>query len=236
MLVASIDTHIMLLSVHTLGDYILVTDLIQSVSLLVYHPLEATLEFRSTEPSCNLGLAADFISSLGNCCMVADSKNALHLVRIMDTDEQDGIEPIELAAPPERMRVESTFCAGDVIHRLRRGQLLHQEARQTSAGELVFATMSGSVGVVALLSEQRFAFLEQLQTLLLQHVASVGNFSHKLFRHPAGSPGEHTFIDGDLISRFLELRPPLQNSVASALGTTAEELAAEIELFHQRLV
>lgn len=234
MLVTSIDTHIMLLSVQTLGDHLLVGDLIQSVSLLVYHPLEAKFELRATEPSCSLALATDFVSPLAQSCMVADSKQTLHLVRILDVDEVEGIELIEPAAPPERMRVESSFCAGEVIHRLRRGQLVRLEGRH-SAGELVFATMNGSIGVVAMLSEPRFTFLDHLQTLLLPHVTSVGNFSHRLYRHPAGSPGEHTFIDGDLIARFLELRPPLKERLAAEMGTTAEELAAEIELFHQRL-
>lgn len=236
MQVDAIDTHIMLLSAQTLGDYILVADLIQSVSLLVYHPLEAQFELRSTEPSCSLALATDFVSPLAQACMVADSKHMLHLVRIADADDAEGIEPIEpAAAAPERMRVESSFCVGEVIHRLRRGQLVRGEGRH-SAGEVVFGTMNGSVGVVASLSEKRFAFLEQLQALLLPLVPSLGNFSHKLYRHPPGCPGELSFIDGDLIARFLDLRPPLRERLASQMGTTAEELAAEIELFHQRLV
>ena len=236
MQVDSIDTHIMLLSVQTLGDNILVSDLIQSVSLLVYHPLEARFELRSTEPSCSLALATDFVSPLAQSCMIADSKHMLHLVRIADTDEADGVEPIEpMLAAPERMKVESSFCVGEAIHRLRRGQLVRGEGRH-SAGEVVYGTLNGSIGVVANLSEKRFAFLEQLQTLMLPLVPSVGSFSHKLYRHPPGAPSEHTFIDGDLIARFLDLRPALRERVAADMGTTAEELAAEIELFHQRLV
>ncbi len=55
-LTASVELHTMLLSVQTIGDYILVGDLIQGVSLVVYRSVEGMLELVSTEPVCNFVL------------------------------------------------------------------------------------------------------------------------------------------------------------------------------------
>ncbi len=156
----------------------------------------------------------------------------MHIIRLTETEE-DAEEAFD-SAMPCMLRLESSFCVGEQIQKIKRGNLVRNDARRANSN-VIFASTNGSIGVFAALSERRYTFFEQLQGQLHTRLNSAGNFSHRLFRHPPGLSEEPACIDGDLIARYAELPPLVKDRIAAEMSTTPEELAAEIDLYHQTL-
>jgi DNA damage-binding protein 1 len=71
-----------------------------------------------------------------------------------------------------------------------------------------------------------------------QVVRGVGGFAHdqwRSFSNERKSVPARGFIDGDLIERFLDLKPAQQMQVAQELAMPADEIARRIETISQAL-
>uniref|UniRef100_A0AAV1TCU6 DNA damage-binding protein 1 n=1 Tax=Peronospora matthiolae TaxID=2874970 RepID=A0AAV1TCU6_9STRA len=231
--------HTLVLYMESRGDFIVVGDLMKSISLLSYKQLDGTIE----------EIARDLNS------------NWMSAVGIIDDDTYIGSETdfnlfvvqrdSGAASDEERGRLETVgeFHLGEFVNRFRYGSLVMQNnaaSIQTLAssdftgrsdmgdvGEsapvvlaaqspsMLFGTVSGMIGVVLPISKDQYTFLLRVQQALTQVVKGVGGFSHKdwrTFENRRSVSEARNFIDGDLVESFLDLPKPQMAKVVDKLN------------------
>ncbi|XP_048462818.1 DNA damage-binding protein 1 isoform X2 [Rhincodon typus] len=205
--------NIMALYLKTKGDFILVGDLMRSVLLLAYKPMEGNFE----------EIARDF------------NPNWMSAVEILDDDNFLGAEnsfnlfvcqkDSAATTDEERQHLQEVglFHLGEFVNVFCHGSLVMQNLGETSTptlGSVLFGTVNGMIGLVTSLSESWYNFLLEVQNRLNKVIKSVGKIEHSFWRsfhserktEPAAG-----FIDGDLIESFLDLSRPKMQEVAAGL-------------------
>lgn len=195
------------------GDFILVGDLMRSMALLAYKPLEGRLD----------EIAHDF------------SPNWMTGVEIVDDDTFLGAEnsfnlftcqkDSAATSDEERNHLQQVgrFHLGDFVNVFRTGSLVMNHTLDQSApitSSVMFGTVRGSIGVVAGLPKELFEFLQQVETKLTRIIKSVGKIEHNFWRSFSNERKTEAacgFIDGDLIENFLDLPRVQMKEVVSGL-------------------
>ncbi|CAH2326208.1 DNA damage-binding 1 [Pelobates cultripes] len=222
--------NIMALYLKTKGDFILVGDLMRSVLLLAYKPMEGNFE----------EIARDF------------NPNWMSAVEILDDDNFLGAENAfnlfvcqkdsAATTDEERQHLQEVglFHLGEFVNVFCHGSLVMQNIGETSPptqGSVLFGTVNGMIGLVTSVSESWYNLLLDVQNRLNKVIKSVGKIEHSLYplnyerllyiqtEHRSGHQSFHTerktesatgFIDGDLIESFLDIsRPKMQEVVAN---------------------
>ncbi|KAH0621079.1 hypothetical protein JD844_022103, partial [Phrynosoma platyrhinos] len=219
--------NIMALYVKTKGDFILVGDLMRSVLLLAYKPMEGNFE----------EIARDF------------NPNWMSAVEILDDDNFLGAENAfnlfvcqkdsAATTDEERQHLQEfgLFHLGEFVNVFCHGSLVMQNLGETSTptqGSVLFGTVNGMIGLVTSLSESWYNLLLDVQNRLNKVIKSVGKIEHSLYPflvffvslildctwrsfHTERKTEPATgFIDGDLIESFLDIsRPKMQEVVAN---------------------
>lgn len=126
------------------------------------------------------------------------------------------------------------YHLGDVVNRLHHGSLVmhHIGSEIGQFPTVIFGTVNGAIGVIASLPCDLYAFLEKLQSVLVNFVKGVGNLSHAEWRSfcNAGTTScARNFVDGDLIESFLSLSPSQMVEVAWAMGVPPVELYKKVQ-------
>jgi len=198
--------HIVALFVCSRGDFIIMGDLMRSVSLLLYNPINSTIE----------EIARDFNSNwMTSIAMLDDDiyigseqeNNIFTVRRNVDaaTDEERG-----------RLEVQGEFHLGELVNKFVHGSLVMQPAEAESPEgkklivqkPLLFGTVNGMIGVILTIPQESFTFFSQLQRALGRVINGVGGFVHEEYRsfYNSRTTSEcKNFIDGDLIEMFLDL-------------------------------
>ncbi|TRY96321.1 hypothetical protein DNTS_021823 [Danionella cerebrum] len=166
--------NIMALYLKTKGDFILVGDLMRSVLLLAYKPMEGSFE----------EIARDF------------NPNWMSAVEILDDDNFLGAENAfnlfvcqkdsAATTDEERQHLQELglFHLGEFVNVFCHGSLVLQNLSETSTptqGSVLFGTVNGMIGLVTSLSESWFSFLLDLQNRLNKVIKSVGKIEHSLY-------------------------------------------------------
>ncbi|NXX18299.1 DDB1 protein, partial [Podargus strigoides] len=212
--------NIMALYLKTKGDFILVGDLMRSVLLLAYKPMEGNFE----------EIARDF------------NPNWMSAVEILDDDNFLGAENAfnlfvcqkdsAATTDEERQHLQEVGLShlGEFVNVFCHGSLVMQNLGETSTptqGSVLFGTVNGMIGLVTSLSESWYNLLLDMQNRLNKVIKSVGKIEHSLYPSVVHSTWRsfHTerktepatgFIDGDLIESFLDIsRPKMQEVVAN---------------------
>ena len=219
------------------GDFIVVGDLMKSISLLVYKPDEGVIEERARDFNPNWMTAVcalDDETYLG-------AENSFNLFTVRKNSDA--------AADEERSRLDviGEYHLGEFVNRFRAGSLVMRLPGDGDGAGLglgldasneaptrLFGTVNGAIGVVASLPESTHTFLAALQKAMNKVVSGVGGFSHDAWRsfhneHRSRLVEARGFVDGDLIESFLDLRPEKASEVASVVGVGVEELTKRIE-------
>ncbi|XP_075983007.1 DNA damage-binding protein pic [Anticarsia gemmatalis] len=200
------------------GDFILVGDLMRSMSLLQYKQMEGSFE----------EIARDY------------TPNWMTAVEILDDDTFLGAENSfnlfvcqkDSAATSDEERQQMSYMGqfhlGDMVNVMRGGSLVNQHA-DTSAPvshPVLLATVTGAICLVVQLNQTLYEFLKRLQEKLTQTIKSVGKIPHSFWRSfntdIKTEPAEG-FIDGDLIESYLDLSREMQREAAA--GLTLEDPA-----------
>lgn len=133
------------------------------------------------------------------------------------------------------MQVVGQYHLGDYINCFRRGSLVMKlpDSPVSSIETILFATISGSIGVVASLPKREYEELSQLQDILRKHIKGVGGFDHRFWRSfdsacPRPDTESKGFLDGDLLEQILDLSRTELDRISDGLGDKA--MAAR--LFH----
>jgi len=215
--------HILALHVATRGDFIVVGDLMRSISLLAYEEGKQTITERARDFNANWMTAVDILDD-DTFIGVENSYNMFTVRKNSDAATDD-----------ERMRLEvaGEMHLGEAVNRFRRGSLVMRlpDSEAGNIPTLLFGTINGVIGVVASLPEPMFQKLNRLQTALRKVVNGVGGLSHAEWRSfenerrtGSGRAEEHrNFIDGDLIEQFLDLRRDKMAEVAALVGDMSVE-------------
>ena len=218
--------HIVALYVETRGDFIVVGDLMKSISLLVYKPDEGAIEERARDFNSKWMTAVDILDD--DTYLGAENSFNLFTVR-KNTDA---------ATDEERSRLEVTgeYHLGEFVNRFRRGSLVMRmpDGDHADVPTLLFGTVNGVIGVLASLPPEQFAFLLELQRAMRKVVSGVGGFSHERWRsfhseHRGQATESRGFVDGDLVESFLDLRREKAEEVAATVKVSVEELTKRVE-------
>ncbi|XP_046643566.1 DNA damage-binding protein 1-like [Daphnia pulicaria] len=206
--------HIIALYLKRKGDFILVGDLMRSITLLQYKTMEGSFEEMARDSNPNWMSAVEILDDdtfLG-------AENSFNLF-VCQKDS---------AATTEEERQQLTevgrFHLGDMVNVFRHGSLVMDHAAETlttpTQGCVLFGTVHGAIGVVTQLPSEFYHFLSEVQTRMARVIKPVGKIEHSFWRSFATErkvePCEG-FIDGDLIESFLDLSSDKMKEVATGL-------------------
>ncbi|GKD25782.1 DNA damage-binding protein 1 [Tanacetum coccineum] len=155
--------HILALYVQTRGDFIVVGDLMKSISLKVLSRRELAI----TMPiGCQLLRYSMMIYNLNLFTVRKNSEGGA-------TDEERG-----------RLEVVGEYHLGEFVNRFRHGSLV-MRLPDSDVGQIttiIFGTVKGVIGVIASLPQDQYLFMEKLQTNLRKVIKGVGGLSHEQWR------------------------------------------------------
>lgn len=216
--------HILALYVQTRGDFIVVGDLMKSISLLIYKHEEGAIEERARDYNANWMSAVEILDD--DVYLGAENSFNLFTVRKNSegaTDEERG-----------RLEVAGEYHLGEFINRFRHGSLV-MRLPDSDVGQIptvIFGTINGVIGVIASLPHEQYVFLEKLQSNLRKVIKGVGGLSHeqwRSFNNEKKTVEARNFLDGDLIESFLDLKRSKMDEISKAMEVSVEELAKRVE-------
>ncbi|XP_043699363.1 DNA damage-binding protein 1 isoform X2 [Telopea speciosissima] len=216
--------HILALFVQTRGDFIVVGDLMKSISLLLYKHEEGAIEERARDYNANWMSAVEILDD--DIYLGAENNFNLFTVRKNSegtTDEERG-----------RLEVVGEFHLGEFINRFRHGSLV-MRLPDSDVGQIptvIFGTINGVIGVIASLPHDQYVFLEKLQSNLVKVIKGVGGLSHeqwRSFNNEKRTADAKNFLDGDLIESFLDLNRGRMEEISKSMGVSVEELCKRVE-------
>lgn len=221
--------HILVLYVQSRGDFILVGDLMKSMTLLQCCAGSHNLEELARDFNANWMTAVAFLDD--DHFIGAENWSNIFTTRKnadATTDEER-----------QHLEVVGEYHLGEFVNRFRRGSLsMHvSESGVSQRSQLLYGTVNGVLGVVASLPADEYAFFSKLQEQLRGTagkpgvIKGVGGFLHsewRSFRNDRKTVEAHKFIDGDLIEAFLELPGDKMEEVAASMEVGVEELSRRV--------
>ncbi|KAF2671696.1 hypothetical protein BT63DRAFT_422227 [Microthyrium microscopicum] len=214
---ATYRTSTMPISMCITGDTIAVADLMKSVSILQYKSQD-----KSTVGKHSLTEIARHYQTLWGTavCQVgphswleSDAEgNLLVLSRNLEGATADDLR---------RLQVDSEFCIGELVNRM---QSIDVETSADSpvVPKALLATREGSLYLFGLIADNKRDLLMNLQDILAESVKSLGDIDFKgyrAFRNDVRMEEEpRRFVDGELIERFLDSPPEVQQQCVDALN------------------
>lgn len=235
--------HTLALYMESRGDFIVVGDLMKSISLLSYKQLDGSIEEIAKDLNSNwmtaIGIADDdtYIGSETDFNLFTVQRNSGAV-----SDEERG-----------RLETVGEYHLGEFVNRFRYGSLVMQNSSASSAGStsmvvdagqqhpsalagvapsavgsnqsMLFGTVSGMIGVILPISKDQFSLLTRIQNALNKVIKGVGGFSHKewrTFENRRSISEARNFIDGDLIESFLDLPKPQMAKVVELLNNDGQ--------------
>ncbi|KAM0860241.1 hypothetical protein ACQ4PT_046665 [Festuca glaucescens] len=216
--------HILALFTQTRGNFIVVGDLMKSISLLVYKHEESAIGELARDYNPNWMTAVEMI----NDDIYVGAENSYNLFTVRKnsdaaTDEERG--RLEVVGEYHLGEFVSRFCHGSLVMRL-------PDSEMGQIPTVIFGTINGVIGIIASLPHDHYVFLEKLQETLVKFIKGVGSLSHEQWRsfHSDKKTLEaRNFLDGDLIESFLDLSIGQMEEVAKAMAVTVEELSKRVE-------
>ncbi|XP_038067172.1 DNA damage-binding protein 1-like [Patiria miniata] len=205
--------NILALHLKTKGDFVLVGDLMRSITLLAYKPMEGCLEEIARDYNPNWMSAVEILDDdtfLG-------AENSFNLF----TCQKDSAATTD----EERQHLQEVglFHLGEFVNVFRHGSLVMQNIGESTIpthGSVLFGTVNGTVGLVTQLSEEFYNFLLVVQSKLTRVIKSVGKIEHSFWRSfytDRKTETAENFIDGDLIESFLDLNKDKMEEVVQGL-------------------
>jgi len=222
--------HLWTLSTVCRGHFVLVGDLMKSVSLLLYKTGEHTLEeiARDYNPAWTTSIEALDDDTF----LVAENSFNLFTVK----------KNSDAATDEERAKLEicGQYHLGEFVNKFQHGSLVMKlpESEGFQVPTLIYGTVSGAIGVIASLSEEHYKFFSKVQTNLTKVIRGVGGLVHESWRsfsNERKTVEAKAFLDGDLIESFLELKPDKMKEVIKGLDVTVEELCKRIETLQRAI-
>ncbi|XP_059926536.1 DNA damage-binding protein 1 [Gadus macrocephalus] len=205
--------NIMALYLKNKGDFILVGDLMRSVLLLAYKPMEGNFE----------EIARDFNPNWMSAVEILDDDNFLGAENAFNLFVCQKDSAATTDEERQHLQEVGVFHLGEFVNVFSHGSLVLQNLGESSTptqGSVLFGTVNGMIGLVTSLSESWYSLLLDLQNRLNKVIKSVGKIEHSFWRsfHTERKTEQATgFIDGDLIESFLDLGRTKMQEVVNTL-------------------
>lgn len=202
----------------TKGDFILVGDLMRSITLLQYKQMEGSFEEIARDYQPNWMTAVEILDD--DAFLGADNSNNL-FVCLKDGAATTDDERQQM---PEVAQVH----LGDMVNVFRHGSLVMEnigERTTPTSGCVLFGTVSGAIGLVTQIPADYYEFLRKLQENLTDTIKSVGKIDHaywRSFHTEMKTERCEGFIDGDLVESFLDLNREKMHEAALGLQIDVE--------------
>jgi DNA damage-binding protein 1 len=228
---AAHSDHILALYVQSRGDFIVVGDLMKSISLLVFREVDDTIEEIARDYNANwmtgVGIIDDdtYLGSETNHNLFTVQKNSeasteetrhmlkvtgeYHLGEFVNVFKHgslvmQGSTAQESAADLSKGRGAAPVGgAGDVL-----SEAVQKLMADIPRPQMLFGTINGVIGVIAHLNEKQYKFLKRLERALAEVIKGVGGLDHsdwRAFKTDRKNSPSKGFVDGDLIESFLEI-------------------------------
>lgn len=205
--------NIIALYLKTKGDFILVGDIMRSMALLAYKPMEGSFEEIARDHQPNWMTAVEILDD----DTVLGAENSYNLF-VCQKDSA-------AATDEDRQHLNEVgqFHLGEMVNVFRHGSLVMQhlgESTTPTHGSVLFGTVHGAIGLVSQLPADFYKFLEEVQTKLTKVIKSVGKIDHaswRAFCTERKTEAAAGFIDGDLIESFLDLSRDKMQEVAQGI-------------------
>eukprot|EP00250_Pteridium_aquilinum_P005894 c15914_g1_i1 orf=464-3730(-) len=216
--------HILALFVQSRGDFIVVGDLMKSISLLIYKPEEGAIEERARDFNANWMSAVEILDD----DIYLGAENSFNLFTVRKNSDA--------ASDEERGKLEvvGEYHLGEFVNRFRHGSLVMRlpDSEASQIPTVIFGTVNGVIGVIASLPQEQYIFLHKLQQNLVKVIKGVGGLSHEQWRsfsNERKTVDAKNFLDGDLIESFLDLNRSRMEEISKAMGVSVEELCKRVE-------
>jgi len=193
--------NILALYLKSKGDFVLVADLMKSITLLGYKPLQDAFEEIARDTTVKYMTGIEILDDDN----FIGSDNSFNLF-VCQKDS---------AAPTDEERCQMSevglYHLGEFVNVFRHGSLVMHHAGENMIpvqGRVLFGTTAGVVGMVAQLPQDFFNQLLEVQNRLSKVIKSVGKIQHSHWRsyYTEQKRDESLgFIDGDLLESFLDL-------------------------------
>ena len=226
----------------TMNDNILVGDLMHSMILLTYKPVECQLEeisrdlspawmtavefldedkFIGGENGCNLMVCAracsDVATATANSGNSGNNNNNANTTGTVGTDDEH-----------KPMTNSGKIYVGDFVNVMQRGWLGIQHVVDAIAVKVqtpvLFGTVAGSIGVAIPLPSEMFELLKKIEGPMGQVVKGIGRIPHedyRAFQNERQTTTASGFVDGDLLELFVDL--PIEKQHEVIKGITVDD-------------
>lgn len=207
------------------GHFILMGDLMRSMSLFSYRPLQAHFE----------EVARDFNPAWMTEVEILDEETFLgaeHQFNIFVCQRDSKASNDQ---DRQQMQQVGLFHLGDSVNVFHPGSLVVQHPSECSVDvkrTTLFGTVDGVVGLILTIDEVLYKKLDLIQNSLCKIIKSVGKIDHKEWRAFQGNKSSMPsvgFIDGDLVETFLDLSRDKMELVARDVSASIEDLVKMIE-------
>lgn len=216
--------HVVALHVKTRGEFILVGDLMRSVSLLRLDPVSHKLVTVARDYGSVWLTSVDFLGE----DVILSADNECNLLLHARGDDHDG---------EVRLREVGCFHVGEIVNSMREGRLVMPDptipAAELPPKPVLFGGASGTVGAVQPITKEQYEFFKRLEEKMAATVASVGGLKHsdwRMAKYVSRQRKPHEgFVDGDICEAYLDLKPEEAAKVAAELEMTPQELTKRVE-------
>lgn len=192
------------------GDLLVVGDLVRSITILQYKPVENLLEESARDFNVHMMRSVEIIEA--EYYLGCEDYGNLFTVR-----KQHAVD--------EESKLESVGCyhLGDYVNVMRRGTLVTQiDQDPCCLGSVLFGTVSGAIGSILSLTKEAYQFFSIVESAMRTAIVPVGGFSHTDYRNFHSDVKTLTarfILDGDLIEMLLDLS-----------GAALEEVVKDINM------
>lgn len=225
---ASFRTSTAPIDITVTGNQIAVADLIKSVSVLEYRPGagDQNDELKEVARHVQVSWSMALAEVNENTYLQADAEGNLILLErdVSGVTEEDR----------RRLMLRGDMLLGEQVNRIRRIDMATVSDAPV-VPRAFFATVEGSIYLFALIAPSKVDLLIRLQSELAKFAKSPGDYpflSYRAFKNQVREEDEpNRFVDGDLIERFLDLKPQEQDKVAKGVhaGIDVDEVRALVE-------
>ncbi|XP_028966942.1 DNA damage-binding protein 1 [Galendromus occidentalis] len=209
--------NIVILHLKCLGDYILVGDLMRSMTLLNYNADITSLEEIGRDYQTNWTTAVEILDE--DTFLAAESNLNLYVCK-RDPSAADDTR--------QHMHEVALYHLGEMVNVIVKGSLVMAQPGDMPLPlnkSFLYGSLHGAVGVIVPIKQELYAILNQIQTNLAKTIKSVGKIEHGFWRtflaerkiEPATG-----FIDGDLIEQLLDLPKEALESVSQSIKVDEE--------------
>ena len=241
--VASYRTATAPIDIAVTGNIIAISDLMKSVSIVEYR------RGHKGSPDTLTEVARHFQTAWGTAVAHVDDDTFL------ESDAEGNLMVLRqnvngvTADDRRRLEVTSEIRLGEMVNRIRRINV-PSSANAAVVPRAFLATVcynascadqktdyhkqvEGSIYLFALIRQEKQDLLMRLQSNMADHVHSPGNMPFNKYRAFKNSIREaeepYRFVDGELLEKFLDCSPDLQEEMVGGLGVDVEEIRGTIE-------